>query len=183
MAKTAQKRTSGQATPMVAVAGSGFRYIPGEPCGSCGGPTFLATFGPKRPAVRVCDSVGVVTGLLNRFAVLETEILKIQKEHASAVEAAIAFEATVTKGGADLLKVVGPRKDAKPEEIASAIEKRRESLAKAVNEAAKAAVTVPAKQAEVVEIEARLAVTNEFCQAVYGWRSDRMIRPPTRVAV
>lgn len=158
-----------------------FRVIPGRPCNSCGGRTFLATYGPKKPTVRVCDSVTVVAELRSRLAAILEEIAKLEKGLEDAVNAVMKFQTVVMTGGADLLKVLGLKKDAKPEAIKTAIEKNRQNLGKAVEAAAETAKAVPGKQKEAEEVSRRLVVTNEFCQAVYGWRDDRIVRPPTQV--
>ena len=183
-AKTATK-TSGNAAKQELVAskdGRIVRIIRGVSCLFCGGPTYLATLGPKRPAVRVCDSKWVADDLRAKIRHIEAEIGRLAKEQDDAVLRGLELEELVAMNDAvGLKKLLGLKPKATDEELMEAIENARAEIIKVVAEKEKAAEAIPEKEAEIRKLADRLARMNEFCLAIMGWRDDRIIVPPQQL--
>lgn len=155
------------------------RVIRGVSCLFCGGPTYLATLGPKRPAVRVCDSKWVADDLRAKIKAIEAEIGRLTKEQDDAVLRQLELEELVALSDAiGLKKLLGLKPKATDEELVEATVKARTEIAKAVAEKTKAAEEIPEKEREMRKPVDRLARMNEFCLAIMGWRDDRIVRGP-----
>lgn len=167
-------------TVVVTKEGRLFRIVRGVACIFCDGPTFMATLGPGRSQVRVCDSKWVVDEMRGKVKGLESEIKRIIKERDDAVFAGWEFEDVMSKNDSKAArKFLGLKEKTTDEELAEIVATKKLAIEKAISEKEKVvADEIPEEENEIARLERRIARMNEFCLAIMGWRDDRVVKRP-----
>lgn len=182
--KTAAKgdKNGSVATQATAMKETGriFRIVRGRPCLFCGGPAYMATLGPGRPQVRCCDSAWVVESMRQKIKGFESEIKRLLNERDDAMFAGWEFEDVMSKNDSKAAKkFLGLKDKATDEELVEAVTRKKSAIDQIIFEKEKAvAEEIPGKDEEITKLERRVARTNEFCQAIMGWRDDRIVKRP-----